>query len=186
MEITSFNELKYFTGLLYNVYDPVSTIALDYMTFAGCSNLEEITLMPNIQIINGSVFSRCTSLKSIILPDTLEFINTNVFEYCTSLVTVKLPETLTQPKFSGGLFMGCSSLTSLIEISAITTSIGIRAFYGCTSLSGVKMLGSIPPSIEYEAFGGRTTFPIYVPEAAVNAYKSASGWTSLASRIMGY
>ena len=59
------------------------------------------------------------------------------------------------------------------------------AFSGCASLAGVKMMGDIPPSLKYNAFGN-STFPIYVPEAAVGAYKSASGWTSLASRIVGY
>lgn len=61
----------------------------------------------------------------------------------------------------------------------------MATFNGCASLAGVKMKGNVPPSLEYSVFGN-STFPIYVPEVAVGAYKSASGWISLTSRIVGY
>ncbi|MGR5587200.1 leucine-rich repeat protein [Bacteroides thetaiotaomicron] len=104
---------------------------------------------------------------------------------CTSLESVNIPKGFADSKFPSNVFRDCISLTSLIEVPETVTIIGMATFNGCTSLAGVKLKGNVPPSLEYSVFGN-STFPIYVPEAAVNAYKSASGWTSLASRIMGY
>ena len=183
MEITSFDELKYFTNLISNPID--NTVGLYYGTFMGCTNLKNITLMPNITQLDGSIFSNCSSLESIILPDTIKEIRSAIFYNCTSLKAANIPLGLTITELPSDLFRDCISLTSLMEIPAIITSIGMRAFMNCSSLTGIKMLGSTPPSLGYAVFQG-TTCPIYVPSEAVNAYKSASGWTSLASRIVGY
>ena len=183
LEITSFDELKYFTNLISNPID--NTVGLYYGTFMGCTNLKNITLMPNITQLDGSIFSNCSSLESIILPDTIKEIRSAIFYNCTSLKAANIPLGLTITELPSDLFRDCISLTSLMEIPAIITSIGMRAFMNCSSLTGIKMLGSTPPSLGYAVFQG-TTCPIYVPSEAVNAYKSASGWTSLASRIVGY
>ena len=52
----------------------IATVLLVYIMglFAGCVNLESVTLMPNITQLEGSAFSGCTSLKSIALPDTIK------------------------------------------------------------------------------------------------------------------
>ena len=160
-------------------------IGLYYGAFAGCVNLESVTLMPNITQLEGSAFSGCTSLKSIALPDTIKVIGPALFFNCTSLLTANIPSGLTITEFPGNVFFNCVSLTSLIVIPEKITSIGIKAFTNCHSLEGVKMLGSVPPTLDYAVFEG-ATYPIYVPLDAVSTYKSASGWTSLASRIVGY
>ena len=181
--ITSFDELKYFTNTQSNYSD--RAIGLYYGAFAGCVNLESVTLMPNITQLEGSAFSGCTSLKSIALPDTIKVIGPALFFNCTSLLTANIPSGLTITEFPGNVFFNCVSLTSLIVIPEKITSIGIKAFTNCHSLEGVKMLGSVPPTLDYAVFEG-ATYPIYVPLDAVSTYKSASGWTSLASRIVGY
>lgn len=181
LEITSFDELKYFVNAREDKNDP--SVGLSYMAFEGCTNLESVTLMPTAKVIGGSVFGGCTSLKSIVLPDTIEVIKTSVFEDCTSLETANIPSKLTE--IPSGLFRRCSSLKSLIEIPAQVTSIGMTVFLDCISLEGIKLLGSTPPTLGYAPFDG-TTCPIYVPLDAVDSYKRAAGWTSVASRIVGY
>jgi len=141
--------------------------------------------MPNIKQIDGSVFFGCTSLKSIVLPDTIEVIKGAIFSNCTSLLTANIPLSLTITELPVDLFRDCVSLTSLMVIPEKITSIGMRAFTNCRLLEGVKMLGTTPPTLGYAVFEG-ATFPIYVPQEAVNTYKSASGWTSISSRIIGY
>ncbi|MCS2335576.1 leucine-rich repeat domain-containing protein [Bacteroides sp. BFG-606] len=182
--ITSFDELKYFTGSKAIPNDP-NSIGLPYGAFADCTNLENVTLMPNIKHLEGAVFAGCISLKHMTIPSSIEVINNNLFYNCTSLKTVNIPSGLTITKFPSDIFNNCVSLTSLIVILEKITSIGMRAFMNCRSLAGVKMLGTIPPTLDYAVFEG-ATFPIYVPQEAVNTYKSASGWTSVSSRIVGY
>ena len=139
--------------------------------------------MSNIKTLSNNAFAGCSSLKSIVLPNSLESIGSSMFDGCTSLVTVHFPSEYPQKRFPGGIFKNCSSLTSLIEIPATVTEIGQAAFWGCRSLEGIKMLGSTPPSPEYGVFND-TTFPIYVPNDAIQKYKSA--WNALQSRIIGY
>ena len=141
--------------------------------------------MPNIKQLDGAIFYGCTSLKSIELPDTIEIIKNSVFTNCTSLLTANIPSGLTITELPSDIFYNCVSLTSLMVIPEKIISIGMRAFTNCRSLEGVKMLGTTPPTLGYAVFDG-ATFPIYVPQKAVNTYKSASGWTSISSRIIGY
>lgn len=182
IDITSFDELKYFTSSIANVNDK-SRIGLVYGAFQGCVNLKSVTVMPNVNEFDGAVFYGCTSLEAILLPDTMEVIKNSAFEGCTSLKTANIPSGLTQTELASGIFRDCISLTSLMEIPAVVSSIGMRAFMNCSSLEGIKMLGSVPPSLGYGVFEG-TTCPIYVPSGAVQTYKSA--WNSLQSRIIGY
>ena len=183
MEITSFDELKYFTNNLVAPNNP--DVGLSYGAFLGCVNLESITLMPNIKRLDNNIFNGCISLKHIDIPNTIQHIGSDIFKGCTSLMTVNLPLEYMPTEFPSAIFRDCSSLTSLIEIPDTVTSIGMAAFMSCTAMTGVKMLGKTPPSLGYGVFND-TTFPIYVPLEAVSAYKTASGWISLVSRIVGY
>ena len=184
LEITSFNELKYFTNANARTEYPGEP-GVPYGAFDRCTNLESVTIMPTAKRIETSAFGGCSSLKKVLFPDSVYFLGTNIFYGCTSLESVNIPKGFADSKFPSNVFRDCISLTSLIEVPETVTIIGMATFNGCTSLAGVKLKGNVPPSLEYSVFGN-STFPIYVPEAAVNAYKSASGWTSLASRIMGY
>lgn len=67
------------------------------------------------------------------------------------------------------------------------TGIGSGAFY-TSNLTSATCLSTTPPNIvDISSFGGggggSVNYPIYVPAASVNDYKSASVWSSLASRI---
>ena len=141
--------------------------------------------MPNAVALEGAVFYMCSSLKSITLPDTIKIIKSAIFSGCTSLETANIPPRLTITELPSDLFRDCVSLTSLIVIPEIIISIGMRAFMNCSSLEGIKMQGNTPPSLGYAVFQG-TTCPIYVPKEVVNIYRSASGWNSMSSRIVGY
>lgn len=65
-------------------------------------------------------------------------------------------------------------------VPATITSIGQYSFY-CTTLTKLTILATTPPTL-YTPLG-TTTFQIYVPAASVDAYKNASGWSTMASRI---
>lgn len=79
-------------------------------------------------------------------------------------------------------FSGCSGLTT-VNIPNSVTSIGEGAFGGCSGLTSVTCLATTPPAIESDTFKDTNSCPIYVPADSVNAYKSASGWSTYASRI---
>ena len=80
-------------------------------------------------------------------------------------------------------FAHCTSLTSCTIGSGIT-SIGMYAFNHCSSLTSVTVNSLTPPTLsEYYVFDNTNDCPIYVPSQSVSAYKSATNWSTYASRI---
>ena len=63
------------------------------------------------------------------------------------------------------------------------TSIGSGAFADCSKVSFVNPANEIPPSLGYGVFNNCPLTRIDVPEASIDAYKTASGWKTFASFI---
>ena len=102
------------------------------------------------------------------------------FRNCSKLEEVTLaPQMLLQNL----AFDGCSKLKAILIPSAIT-SIGESCFRGCRALKTITSLPTTPPTWGYSAFDYVSPDVVYVPSASVAAYKSASGWSSWASKIV--
>lgn len=108
----------------------------------------------------------------------------------SDITTITLPDGVTVIQgsdsswsSSGGAFRNCKSLTT-VTIGTGLTNIGYNAFNGCTSLQSVTIKATTPPTLSNSnAFSNTNNCPIYVPAASVDAYKAATNWISLASRI---
>ena len=79
-------------------------------------------------------------------------------------------------------FYDCQNLTS-ITIPDTVTTINYLAFNGCRSLADIYFKSTTPPSI-YKASDIPTITTIHVPIGSGEAYKSATNWSDLASRII--
>lgn len=80
---------------------------------------------------------------------------------------------------------GCTSLTSL-TFSSNLVRIGNYAFYNCTSLQEVIVQKDTPPTLGSTSLGNcHSLAAIYVPDASVDAYKAANGWSTYANIIKG-
>ena len=104
---------------------------------------------------------------------------------CSSLEQLRLPfcETI-----GNVVFRNCTSLT-LLEMGANTKSIGNNQFGDHTAtmppnLGAIVVRATTPPTLGSNGWYG-TTCPIYVPDASVEAYKTATNWSSYAARIKG-
>ena len=74
-----------------------------------------------------------------------------------------------------------------ITIPAGIKSIGVSAFAECTSLISVYLTSLTPPAGGISMFHNTNPrMKIYVPEAAVDTYKSADLWRDYAHQIEGY
>lgn len=102
-------------------------------------------------------------------------VDSSAFFNCVSLQNIKLPSNTTS--LAGTVFQGCSSLES-IDIPATVSSIGSNCFVSCPSMQYAIVRAITPPTLgNGTAFGARgTTYPIYVPDESVNAYKAANYW----------
>ena len=121
-EITSFNELQYFTGL--------TRIGLD--AFVGCRELTSITLPATVTAIGDYAFQGCSNLTNVVIPNTVTSIGDYAFQACGTLTSMPISNSVTT--IGSGAFAGCIGLTS-VTIPASVTSIGSGAFYGCSNLT---------------------------------------------------
>ena len=128
------------------------------------SNVTDVTIPDNINLICGNAFSDCPNIKNVTIPDGVTNIYDRAFEDCISLESVKVPDSVnniggfafsnctslkdvTIPNgviyISRSTFNNCKSLES-IDIPDSVTFITCYAFEGCTSLKMVR----IPSSVE--------------------------------------
>ena len=139
-EITTFDELRYFTGLSsignYAFYDcesltsiilPSGITYIGKEAFNGCINLSHISLPASISSLGTKAFYACRSLSSLGLPDNINEIGESAFAECSNLSIINIPKSLTSIEVN--LFSGCKSLSN-IELHENITSIGSGAFMG--------------------------------------------------------
>lgn len=153
-------------------------VSVGDFAFANCGTLTSATIDANS--IGYGVFKSCTALNSINIGSSTTTINDFMFAYCTSLTSVTIPDSVTN--IGEYAFSDCNGLTSC-TIGSGVTSIGDSAFNRCSGLASITVNATTPPTMNYDAYIGTNDCPIYVPEASVDVYKAASGWSYYASRI---
>lgn len=136
----------------------------------------EVRTQSNQQLLSREKMSGHATIKS-----GCTTIAYQSFCYCKLLQGVTIPDTVTS--IGQGAFTQCYALTE-VEIPSSVTSIAAQAFLSCTGLVDVICNRTTPPTLATNSFQGCTALAsIYVPDASVNTYKSASGWSTYASII---
>ena len=142
---------------------------------AGCTSLVSIQLYDGL--VDMPDLSGCTSLTRVDVPSSVRSFKS--LRGDSSLVYINVPDGMTS--IPAQIFRDCSSLPS-VELPSTITSIGESAFRGMGSLSSFIIHAVTPPTLgANNVFNTTCTF--YVPAESVEAYKTASGWSSFASRI---
>lgn len=196
--ITSFKELRYFTGLK----------GIADAAFEGCTRLNSITIPLNVQSIGINAFHLCPKLNQItvveentkldsrddcnaiietatstllagcsqtIIPQSVTALGSHVFEDCTDLSEVEFSDELTN--IGDYCFAGCSGIEGITFPFSLST-IGEKAFAGCTSLGIIFIDQPIPPKAAPDAFDDCPAI-VHVPSGAKEAYSTAEGWCNL-------
>ena len=145
----------------------------------------DIVVTKPITNVGGYGFYSRQNFNSFTLPDTVTQIGTAAFSYCRGMTAMHMGNGV--KLIGGNAFANCNHLTS-ITIPATCTSILGDAFQNCTALTEMIFVGATPPTLSNAntSLGSTSyTFPIYVPDAAVNTYKNATSWANYASRVKG-
>ena len=197
------------TGVFYCCYQlsgisfPDTLETIGSSVFYGCNAIEKIELPSSVKSIGGNAFANCHFLEHISIPESVNSIGTYVFSCCYRLTEVVIPSSITAVpnclfqscynietiEFKGQItgignsaFSNCASLKTLI-LNGDVTSIGSNAFLECSSLPSLTFTTTTPPTlVSWNAFD-KTGFPIYVPAASVEDYKTAENWSTYADRI---
>lgn len=163
--------------------------------FAGCQTLETVDVenwnTENFTTLNG-MFSGCRSLRYVDVSkwDTGAVKNfTNMFQNCVSLEEVDFSNwDMSSETEANQVFESAGQLRSVGAIPASISIVGSKFFYGTRSLAEIHFKKTTPPTLlNTNAFTNMsdTGKGIYVPYSAdhsvLNAYKTASNWSSFAS-----
>ena len=174
IDITSFNELKYFTGLT----------SIGYGAFDMCTGLTSITIPNSVTNIGESAFFECSGLTSVTIPNSVTSIGDQAFYGCSGLTSFAIPNSVTN--IGAHAFDGCGSLSS-VTISNSLTKIESRTFRGCCGLSSITIPNSVT-NIEEWAFEccsglASVTIPNSVTFIDYGAFKDCTGLTSVISKM---
>ena len=178
--------------------------------FYGCTALRECNIPSSVTYIGPSAFYNCTSLEieDLSLPN-LETLGLSAFKgvkikkvsnlgKITSIpqhTNDSCPGTFGDPNWLEELILpdtlvsigsrGLMKYTALkfLDIPSSVTSIGTNACHSCSGLEYIVVRNETPPSYSSGALTNTNNCPIYVPDASVNDYKTASGWVDYADRI---
>lgn len=182
-DITSFDELQYFTGLT-----EIADNAFRYSI-----SLSSITFPNTITTIGSYAFYQCYDLLSIVIPSSVTMIEDNVFGFTQNLAHIAvdpnnavydsrndcnaiinsttnallvgcynttIPNTVTT--IERYAFMDCENLTSIIIPNSVTT-IESETFYGCSSLTSITIPSSVT-EIGSHVFAGNNLAQIVVEQ----------------------
>lgn len=166
-EITSFEELEYFTGL-GSVADSA---------FKCCVRLRSVKLPESVRDIGDHAFKECGEVDLPKLPDKLTTLGRSAFCLCTKLSLTSLPETLTS--IGNWAFAECKFFE--ITIPESVAFIGAEAFNGCSRLRSVTVLPPVPPEME-DTYIGDNANVMYVPSSSMEAYRTARNWSEWKSK----
>ena len=173
---------------------------IEYRAFYNCTNLKSISF-PNNIVINAESFRNCpnldfqlpigctlwsqcfanTGIVNLYIPKETKYTQASQFSECKKLENIILEEGCTIVTDSE--FNGCKNLQNVTLPSTIT-DIKSGAFWGTESLQNFVIKTITPPDLGSVAFANSgTNLKIYVPDASVEAYKTATNWSAYASRI---
>ena len=122
-------------------------------------------------------FQGATGVTSVTIPNTVTAIGRLAFSGCSGLTNLTIPNSVT---FIGeAAFYNCSSMRSITIGSSVTT-ISANAFRNCEDLYGMLIFATTPPTVADDTFQQANYWDtrLTVPRGCMNAYRSASGWSS--------
>ena len=180
---TTENENKVYANCVRSVRIGESVTVKDG-AFYNCHSLESVTIPSGVTSIGTNFFTYCYSLTSITIPSGVTSIGNSIFHSCFSLASVTIPSGVTS--MGNSVFYNCHSLAS-ITIPSGVTSIGTQEFYNCSGIAEYHFLPTSPPTLPATSvFSGiPSDCKIYVPANSLETYKSASYWSTYASKMVG-
>lgn len=131
---------------LKNVYIPSNITFISFTAFAGCVNLEDITVSDKNRkyyvkdncLIDKYEKTLIAVFKNFVIPadGSVTEIGGNVFRGRNELTNIEIPDNITA--IGGHTFADCKGLTNVIIPNNVTT-MSVGAFSGCSNLTSITI-----------------------------------------------
>lgn len=152
------NAFYYCTSLKYITLPPNNI--LNDSGFAY-SNIEEVSLPPNLTRLERNMFKNCSFINNIRIPKSVTTLDTYALYYLKGMVKITIPENVND-----------------IKSNCFASNFNMREYHFKSTTPPVLASTNVFSSIKPEC-------KIYVPNESVEAYKTATNWTTYASQIYG-
>lgn len=182
-------------NLAQNGLDFTKIKSIDSWALWGCADIGDIQL-PQCTYFGGGAFQGCDSLTSISNCQSLTTLyaggNGWVGDYSgwECCIMSKGIDTIDLSDSSVGTipYMACGcTLLRIVKLPATVTQINSSFVRVSPQLQAVVILATVPPTVTDGAniLNDFNNVKIYVPDASVNDYKTAQGWSNKSSFIFG-
>ena len=172
--IRTFHELALFTNPSFTTL-PASSLR-------NCSILEEVTLPNQLTTTGTSAIYNCPKLKEIIVPESVTSLGADFLRECTGIKRIIIYGHVVTANIRLGYSL--SQLAFLVLPQTITSISHNDAFLRTTALKTIICNATTPPSLaNNNLFTAGSSQVIYIPDDCVEAYSSASRWSSYKSRL---
>ena len=167
----------------------IGDLALGY-----CNSITSLTIPTSVTTINSAICNGRGLQWFSVEADNQKFkaIDGVLFDYSGAKL-INYPNGNGETSYSipqGTTQIGSYAFYWNATISEITapegmTTIESYAFYSCTKLHSITILATTPCTLGNHALSSTNIQTIYVPNESVEAYKTASGWSNYADKIIG-
>lgn len=177
----SCTDLKHVTLPTRNFYNGETLYVPQYMC-RYCYGLKSASIPPRVNVIKLGAFQYCYTLKELTQPYAVSNYEGYAFSMCRALKNIILKNGVAN--ITQNMFSTCYSLTT-ITVPRTVETIGSNAFQSCQGMAEYCFLPTTPPTMSNSnAFSNiPSDCVIYVPAESVEAYKSATNWSTYASQI---
>ncbi len=163
----------------------ITSAVLNNITAVGENGFREVKTLTKLvanqcTIFDSYSFYECTNLATIEANSLVE-IKTGAFQKCTSLTKLKLPSCKYIRRDAFG-YSKSSAASSMTTLDVLGGSIECDLSY-CVNLRNLVLRDAINVSKITSGFGLSAEASVYVPDALVEQYKTATNWSSYASQI---
>lgn len=152
-------------------------------SFKECKNMVSVDL-PKVTSFMSGAFAKCFKLETVNAPLLARLDGTNIFESCTALVKLVLPalKSVRTNALGGSKLYAPSSLKVLDMLGGKKGGIDTDLTY-CTSFTTLVLRDTLGVTGTGSNFALGASHKVYVPDALLEQYRTATNWSKYASQI---
>lgn len=185
----------------YDIDDMCVLSSDRFIKMAPLSEAREFTIPEGVREIAYGAFYNCDNLEVVNLPTTLEAVGQDGFRYCDNLSKLNVQSAVTYGAHSldylkiQEIILNYSVLRKTIEYASLlkkvifaanVTSVDDIVVANCAAVKVIIFQGTKPPTFATTTFLSGVTLnnlKIYVPDSALNTYKSVANLSGYVNRI---